>query len=196
MRVIVAIGLALVLSMSGLAQTTATAVYQDGATILDNAGNLLVVDPGRSTSGVTITGLRHSFFAPKTRLTIVTRGATSPSASVEYDAAIRVIGVGTSAVYAIATVYVVSGTTVTTTQSLIAIKPTLPAGPAVSGFTSFNLASAVEARVGENDYISLITEPNRGPASTSMTTTTTARTVTVLHFSGSSFDTVSSATLP
>lgn len=196
MKVIAAIGLTLTLSMSGLAQTTATAVYQNGATVLDSAGNLLVVDQGRSTSGVTITGLRHSFFAPKTRITIVPRGATSPSASVEYDAAIRVIGVGTSAIYAIATVYTVSGTTVTTTQSLIAIKTTLPAGPALSGFTSFNLASAVEARVGENDYISLMTEPNRGPVPTSMTTTTTARTVTVLHFSGSSFDTASSATLP
>src|SRR6266478_12956 len=129
MRVIAAIGLALILSMSGMAQTTATAVYQDGATVLDSAGNVLVVDPGRSSSGVTITGLRHSFFAPKTRLTIVTRGATSPSASVEYDGAIRVIGVGASAIYAIATVYTVSGTTVSTTQSLIAIKSTLPAGP-------------------------------------------------------------------
>jgi hypothetical protein len=196
MKVVAAIGLALILSMSGLAQTTATAVYQDGSALLDNAGNLLVVDAGRSTSGVTITGLRHSFFAPKTRLTIVPKGATSPSASVEYDGAIRVIGVGTSAIYAIATAYTVSGTTVTTTQSLIAIKSTLPAGPGLSGFTSFNLASSVEPRVGENDYISLITEPNRVPVSMSTTTTTTARTVTVLHFSGGSFDTVSSATLP
>jgi hypothetical protein len=194
MRVIAAIVLALILSMSGLAQTTATAVYQDGAAILDSAGNLVVVDPGRSTSGVTVTGLRHSFFAPTTRITIVPRGATSESASVEYDGAIRVIGVGSSAIYAIATVYTVSGSTVTTTQSLIAIKSTLPAGPSVSGFTSFNLASSVEARIGENDYISLITEPNRQPASTS--TTTTERTVTVVHFNGSSFETVSSATLP
>jgi len=196
MRVIAAIGLVLILSMSGLAQTTATTVYQEGAAILDSAGNLLVADPGRSTSGVTITGLRHSFFAPKTRLTILPKGATSPSASVEYDAAIRVIGVGTSAIYAIATVSTVSGTTVTTTQNLIAIKSTLPAGPGIAGFASFNLASPVEARVGENDYISLLTEPNRVPVPTSTTTPTTARTVTVLHFNGSSFDTVSSATLP
>ena len=34
MRVIAAIGLVLILSMSGLAQTTATTVYQEGAAIL------------------------------------------------------------------------------------------------------------------------------------------------------------------
>src|SRR5580765_1780907 len=118
MRVIVAIGLALLLSVSGFAQT-ATIVYQGSNSVLDTSGNLFVFDSGRNTTGVTITSLRHSFFAPKTRITVQRPGSSGNIQTVEYDGDIRVIGVGTSAVYAIATAYSVSGTTLTTTQSLI-----------------------------------------------------------------------------
>jgi hypothetical protein len=190
MRVIVAIGLALLLSLSGFAQT-ATVVYQGSNSVLDTSGNLFVFDSGRNTTGVTITGLRHSFFAPKTRITVQRPGSSGNIQTVEYDGDIRVIGVGTSAVYAIATAYSVSGTTLTTTQSLIAIRSTLPAGSALTGFASLSLASPVEARVGPSDYISLITLPDRSSASAP-----TARTARVVHFNGSSFDVTSSATLP
>src|SRR5258708_7079182 len=134
MRVMMTIGLALVISASGWAQTTttsttATAVYQEGNMVVDGSGNLAVFDFGRSTTGVTITGQRHSFYAPKTRVTVQRPGTTGNTQTVEYDAALQVIGVGSTAVYAIATVSTVSGTTLTTTQSLIAINlsQTLPA---------------------------------------------------------------------
>src|SRR5207248_8628339 len=100
--------------------TTAIPFYQEGSTVLDGAGNLVVFDAGRSTTGVTVTGLRHSFFAPQTRLTVQRPGTTGNIQTATYDAAIRVIGVGNSAIYAVATVYTVAGTTLTTTQSLIA----------------------------------------------------------------------------
>jgi hypothetical protein len=142
-----AFGLMLLLSMSGLAQsTTATAVYQDGSAFLDSSGNLIVIDNGRSTTGVTITGQRHSFFAPKTRITILAKGATAPSTPIEYDGSVQVIGAGSSAIYAIATIYTVTGTTLTTSQNLIAIRSPLPAGPALTGFPSFSLTGPVEAR--------------------------------------------------
>ena len=139
----------------------------------------------------TITGLRHSFYAPKTRVTVQRPGATENIQTVEYDGALQVIGVGDAAIYAIATVYTVSGTSVTTTQNLIAIRSTLPEGPFFSGFPSFSLASPVETRVGPSDYISLITGPDRTSTSTS-----TARTAQVLHFNGTSFDSISSGVLP
>jgi hypothetical protein len=113
--------------------------------------------------------------------------------TVTYNARIEVLGTGTSAIFAIATTYTVSGTTVTTGQSLIAIKggQTLPA--ALSGFPTLALTSPVQAKVGSNDYISLITET--APAAGS-TTTTPTRTAQVVHFNGSSFDVTSSGTLP
>ena len=191
MRVIAALGLALMLTVSGLAQTTTSSTYFDGGSVVDSAGNLYVFDYGRSTTGVTITGLRHSFYAPKTRIT-VQRAGTGNTQTVEYDGSLRVIGVGNGAVYAVATAFTVSGTTLTTADSLIAIKSTLPAGPALSGFASFSLTSGIDARVGPSDYISLVTEPDRSPSST----TTTARTAKVLHFNGTAFEVVSSGTLP
>ena len=187
MRVMTAFGLVLLLSMSGLAQsTTATAVYQEGSSFLDNSGNLIVIDNGRSTTGVTITGQRHSFFAPKTRISIVQKGGTGPSTTVEYTGSVQVIGAGSSAIYAIATTYTVSGTTLTTAQTLIAIRSSLPAGPALSGFPNSPLTGPVEARAGQSDdFIWLI---SRSSAS--------ARTATVLHFTGSGFESTSSGTLP
>jgi hypothetical protein len=186
MRILAALGLTLLLSLSGLAQsTTATAVYQEGNAILDSSGNLFVVSPGRSTTGVTITGLRRSFYAPMTRVTVVPKGATSGT-TVEYNGSIQVISVGPSAIYAIGTTYTISGSTVTTSQSLIALRPSLPAGPALTGFPSFALTSLVEARGGSSDFISLITETsNSGP-----------RTATVVQFAGGAFGQVSSSTLP
>src|SRR5262245_5382811 len=145
MRVIVAISLALVLSLSGLAQGISGPVGDRGGnSILDASGNLFVFDFSRSTTGVTITGLRQSFYAPKTEVTVQKPGTTGNIQTVEYDASLQVIGTSNSAVYAIATVYAVSGTTLSATQSLIAIKSTLPAGPALSGFASLSLPSAVE----------------------------------------------------
>ncbi len=185
MRIILTIGIALILSTSGWAQMTpAMPIYQGGSTFLDSAGNLAVFDFERSTTGVTITGLRHSFYAPQTRVTVQHPGTTGNIQTVTYDANLRVIGAGESAIYAIATVYTVSGTTLTTTQGLIAIKPgqTLPA--ALSGFPSLALTSAVEARVGPSDYIVLLSR------------TTTTRTAQVVHFNGTSFDTTSTGTLP
>jgi hypothetical protein len=185
MRVLAAICVALLLALSGFAQTTtttATAVYQEGNTFLDSSGNLFVLDPGRSTTGVTITGLRHSFYAPKTRITVIPKGGSATT--VEYDGSIQVIGAG-SALYAIAETYTVSGTTLTTAASLIAIRAPLPAGPALTGFPNQALTSPVGARVGPSDLISLISQPSGS-----------SRTATVWQFTGTAFLQVSSGTLP
>src|SRR5262245_18313681 len=122
MRFVMMIGLAAILSVSGLAQTTTTEFYEDGNSILDSSGNLFVFDFGRSTTGVTVTGLRLTFYAPKTRVTVQRPGTTGNIQTIEYDAALHVIGVSDGTVFAIATVYTVSGTTLTASQSLIAIR--------------------------------------------------------------------------
>src|SRR5262249_1366783 len=112
MRVIAAMGFLLLLSVSGLAQTTtASAASAEGVSVLDNSGNLYVFDYGRSATAVTVTGLRRSFFAPKTRVTVQRPGSSGNTQTVEFDGEIRVVGAG-SAVFAIATVFNISGTTV------------------------------------------------------------------------------------
>jgi hypothetical protein len=187
MRVMMTIGLALLFAVSGLAQgtatTTATAVFQERSIFVTGSGNLVVFDTGRSTTGVTITGQRHSFYTPMTQITIQGKSSTQ---TVQYNGSLQVIGMGT-AIYAIATTYAVSSTNaLTTTQSLIAIDPTqsLPKGPALS-FPSFALTSPVDASVGPNDFISLVSDPDN-----------TARTATVVQFGGGIFTTFSSDKLP
>ena len=119
MRLMAAICLALLLSVSGFAQTTTTtAVFGEGNALLDSSGNLIVIDQGRSTTGVTITGLRHSFYMPLTRITVIPKGSSSAT-TVEYNGSVQVIGVGSSAIYAVATTYTVSGTTLTTASTTV-----------------------------------------------------------------------------
>jgi hypothetical protein len=192
MKVLTTIGLVLMMSVSGWAQTAAPVFRGVGNAVVDNAGDLVVFDSGRRSSGVTLTGLPRSFFLPETRITSQLPGSGNPQ-TVTYNAGIQVLGTGTSAIYAIASAYTVSGTTVTTTRTLIAIKAgqTLPAD--LSGFASFALTSAAEARVGPSDYIVLVSE-TAPPAGS--TTTTPVRTAQVLHFNGTSFDVTSSTTLP
>jgi hypothetical protein len=120
-------------------------------------------------------------------VTVQPQGSSGNTRTVEFDGEIRVIGAG-PAVFAIATVFNISGTTVTTTQSLIAIQPTLPAGPAVLGFPSVSLTSPIEAKVTLSDYISLVAVPDRSSNS--------PRAARVVHFNGNSFDVVSTGTLP
>ncbi len=96
-------------------------------------------------------------------------------------------------IYALATVFTVSGTTLTSTESLIAIKPGQSLPAALSGFPSLALTPPVEARVGASDYIALVTVTAATPSSGS---TTTTRTASVVHFNGASFDLISSGTLP
>jgi hypothetical protein len=192
MKVLTTIGLVLVMAMSGLAQV-AEPPFRGGDAVVDSAGNLIVFDSGRSTTGVTITGLRRSFYAPQTRITIQRPGTTGNIQTVTYDAGIQVIGVGSSAIYAIATVYTVSGTTLATAQSLIAIKSGQPLPAALSSFASLALTSPTETRLGASDYIALMTES--APAAGS-STTTPVRVAQVVHFNGNSFDVTSSGTLP
>jgi hypothetical protein len=192
MKVLTTIGLVLVMAMSGLAQV-AEQPFRGGAAVVDSAGNLIVFDSGRSTTGVTITGLRRSFYAPQTRITIQRPGTTGNIQTVTYDAGIQVIGAGSSAIYAIATVYTVSGTTLATAQSLIAIKSGQPLPAALSSFASLALTSPTETRLGASDYIALMTES--APAAGS-STTTPVRVAQVVHFNGNSFDVTSSGTLP
>ncbi|PYS02399.1 MAG: hypothetical protein DMG16_09490 [Acidobacteria bacterium] len=62
----------------------------------------------------------------------------------------------------------------------------LPAS--LSGFASFALTSPAVAKVGPSDYIALVTQDR--------TSTTASRTATVVHFNGTSFDSMSSGILP
>ena len=190
MKRILILGLALLLPIGASAQTTTALVYREGGAVVDSAGNLVVIEEGRSATGVTVTGMRHSFYA---RVTVQHPESSGNTQTVSYDADVRVIGAGDSAIYAIATVYTVSASTVTAASSLIAIKAGQSLPAALSGFPTLALTSDVDARVGPSDYIALVTEP----ASQSTTATTaTTRTATVVHFNGTSFETVSSGTLP
>src|SRR5438874_4308161 len=123
MRTILILTCVVLMSMNAGAQTT-TQVFQNGPGVLDNAGNLVIFDPGRSTTSVAINNGR-SFYSPETRIIVQHPGSTGNIQTVIYGAEIRVIGVGTAAIYALATVYTVSGTTITSTESLIAIKANL-----------------------------------------------------------------------
>jgi hypothetical protein len=193
MKLLTTIGLILLVSVGAWAQVGVPVFRGAGNAVLDSAGNLVVLDPAQSTTGVTLTGFRRTFYPPETRITIQNPGTSGNVQTVTYNAGIQVIGNGTSAIFAIATTYTVSGTTVTTGQSLIAIKAGQPLPAALSGFPSLALTSPVETRVGSNDYIALITET--APAAGS-TTTTPTRTAQVVHFNGGSFDVTSSGTLP
>ena len=163
MKVLTTIGSVLLMSMTGLAQNPgfpqgpAVPPFRGSNSVVDNAGNLVVFDVGRSTTGVTVTGLQHSFFTPQTRVT-VQRPGTGNVQTVTYDAALQVIGVGSSAIYAIATVYTVSGTTVSSTESLIAIKAGQTLPPAISGFPSYALTARTQAKGDSSDYIALVTQ--------------------------------------
>jgi len=50
------------------------------------------------------------------------------------------------------------------------------------------MTSSPAAKLGPSDYIALVTQDR--------TSTTTSRTATVVHFNGTSFDSISSGTLP
>jgi len=195
MKLITTICLVLLVTMSGWAQMPVGTPLgsRGGNTVVDGGGALVVFDFLRSSTGVTVTGLRHSFYAPQTRVTIQSPGTTGNVQTVTYDGEIRVIGTGTGVIYAIATVFTVSGTTVTSTESLIAIKPGQSLPAALSGFPSLALTSPVEARVGASDYIALVTVT---AATSSSGSTTRTRTASVVHFNGASFDVISSGTLP
>src|SRR5262249_76800 len=127
-------------------------------------------------------------------ITIQRPGTTGNIQTVTYaNTSIQPIGAGSSAIYAIATTYTISGTTVTTTQSLIAIKAGQSLPAAISGFPSFALTSPTEARLGSSEYIALV--PATAGNSTS-STPTVVRPPKVVHFNGNSFDVTSSGTLP
>jgi len=174
---------------------TSTEIFQNGPGVLDGAGNLVIFDPGRSTTGATITDARRSFYPPKTRITVQHPGSSANLQTVTYDADVRVVGVGATAIYALVTVYTGSGTTLTSTQSLIAIKANQALPAALSGFPTMVLTGNLDARVGPSDYIALVSEPER-PRPPAVTTTTAARTAQVVHFNGTSFETTSTGTLP
>ncbi len=192
MKLMTTIGLVLLVSMSSWAQMPVGIPLgsRGGNVVVDGGGALVVFDSLRSSTGVTVTGLRHSFYAPQTRVTIQSPGTTGNVQTVTYDGEIRVIGTGTGVIYVIATVFTVSGTTLTSTESLIAIKPGQSLPAALSGFPSLALTSPVEARVGASDYIALVT------VTASSDSTTATRTARVVHFNGASFDVISSGTLP
>jgi hypothetical protein len=196
MKVLTTIGFVLLMSMTGLAQNPGfpqgpgVLPFRGGNSIVDGTGNLLVIDLGRSPTGVTVTGQQRSFFPPQTQLTVQHPGTTGNVQTVTYPAALQIVGVGPSAIYAIATVYIVSGTTVSSTESLIAIRPGQPLPGTLSGFPSSTLAPRTEVKGDSSDYIALVTHT----ASTS--TTPATRTSSVVHFNGTSFDVISSGTLP
>jgi len=82
MRLIMLIGFTLIVSVTGLAQAPTSEFYEDGTSILDSSGNLFVFDFGRSTTGATVTGLRHTFYAPNTRVTVQRPGTRHPNGRV------------------------------------------------------------------------------------------------------------------
>src|SRR5437868_14197723 len=101
MKVLTTIGLVLLTVMTGFAQSPGFAQglgpvpSRPGNSVVDSAGNLVVFDVGRSTTGVSVTGLQHSFYPRQTTITVQRPGTTGNVQTVTYDnTGIQVIGVG------------------------------------------------------------------------------------------------------
>ncbi len=161
--------------MAAFGQTTTTTtstpvtVYDQSYRVIDTFGNLIVFDSGYTVTASTTTGRRSApVRTPMTQITIV-RPTGAPQ-TVAYAASFVVLGVGTKAVYAIAT---------TTSNTLIALNPQVALPAAVTGFTDLALpASQFNVEMGQPDELSILT------AATRSGTTTTPRTVKVVRFDG------------
>jgi hypothetical protein len=202
MRLLMTLMFVLLVSAAAFAQTTTT-VYEQSYRVIDSVGNLVVFDFGYSTTATTTTtttttgrGVRTPR-DPMTRITVI-RPTGAPETR-EYAASFYVVGVGTRAVYAVASTTTTSGTTTTVDSKLVALNPQVSLPATLAAFTSTALPTTrFNVDMGQPDVISILTEAIRSSTTTGTTTTTTTspRTVKVVKFNGTSFDNVSSATLP
>jgi len=199
MRLLMTLIFVLLVSAAAFAQTTTT-VYEQSYRVIDTNGNLVVFDFGYSTTTSTTTTTGRGVRTPRdpiTRITIV-RPTGAPETK-EYAASFYVVGVGNRAVYAVASTTSTSGTTTTVDSKLVALNPQISLPATLAAFTSTALPTTrFNVDMGQPDVISILTEAIRTSTTTSTTTTTTVspRTVKVVKFNGTSFDTVSTATLP
>src|SRR5262249_53886671 len=109
----------------------------------------------------------------------------------EYTGSFTFVGVGAKAVYAIATTTSTSGTTTTTSNRLVALNPQVSLPATTGAFSGTALPTTrFDVDMGQPDTISILTEAVR------TSTAVTPRTVKVVKFNGTTFDTVSTATLP
>ncbi len=201
MRLFMSLTLILVTALGAFAQTTTTTtatstVYDRSYRVLDPVGNLVVFDFGYSYSSTTSLRLLRTPRDPMTRITIV-RPAGAPETR-EYAASFTFVGVGSRAVYAIANTTTTSGTTTTTSSRLVALNPQVSLPATVAAFNGLTLPTTrFDVDMGQPDIISILTEAVRTSTTSGSTTTTTTtpRTVKVVKFNGTTFDTVSTATL-
>jgi hypothetical protein len=195
MRLFVTLSLVLILSTVAFGQTTTTTtttpttVYESSYRVIDTFGNLVVFDSGFTYTPSTTTGHRdNQSKSPVTQITIVR--PTGAPVTQQFAGSFVVLGVGTHGVYAIAT---------TTASYLVAINPQVGLPTAVTGFTNLTLPTTrFDVDMGQPDTLSILTDPLTTSTTTGTTTTrtTTPRTVKVVKFDGTNFNTVSTATLP
>jgi hypothetical protein len=196
MRVLTAAAMALFLSTAAMAQTTTTTtptlpttVYEQSVSLIDAAGNLVVIDSGVYLQSTTVT-LRNGSTrsgvsrSPKTRITVVRPSKTE---TMEYDGRIDVFAVGQKALYAVIDTVTEGSTSSdrTYTRSLVAL-PTASALPAaVGGFPSSAVNPYASLRSTGQDVFTLVDPPG-----------TSARTGQVIAFNGTAFAVTTSASLP
>ncbi|HYR90120.1 MAG TPA: hypothetical protein VE422_38970 [Terriglobia bacterium] len=196
MRITTAILLCLSFATAGWSQTAITqTVYRESTNIVDNSGNLLVIDSGFTYTATATTATPSGFFprgargTPHTRLTLI-HSAGSPQ-SIDFDGNFELLGAGTQAIYAVVTTLTTTTTGTTSVQKLIAIvgNQALPAN--VSGFPSFAVTAPSNVRLGGADTLSVITHATRATG----TTAATPRQAQLVRFNGT-FSVLNSGALP
>lgn len=197
MRVLTAAAMALFLSTAAMAQTTTTTasptlpttVYEQSMSLIDGAGNLVVIDSGAYLQSTTVTLRNGSARAgvsrsPKTRITVVRPSKTE---TMEYDGRIEVFAVGQKALYAVIDTVTegTSGSDRTYARSLVALPTASSLPAAVGGFPNVSVNPYAALRSTGQDVFTLVDPPG-----------TSARTGQVIAFNGTAFAVTTSASLP
>jgi len=196
MRITTAILLCLLFAIAGWSQTATTqTVYRESTNIVDDSGNLLVIDTGFTYTATVTTATPSGFFprgargTPHTRL-ILMHTAGAPQ-TLEFDGGFELVGVGTQAICAVVTTLTTTTSGTTSAQRLIAIvgNQALPAN--VSGFPGLAVTSS-HVRLGGGDTLSIITPAIHATG----TTAATPRQAQIVRFNGTTFAVLNSGPLP
>jgi hypothetical protein len=194
MRILSAAVLALVLSTFAGAQTATTptlptTIYEHSISLVDAAGNLVVIDHGAYLQSTTITSRNGSTRqgvsrSPKTRIVVVRQATTEV---MEYDGRIEVFAIGQKALYAVIDTVAegAAGSPPTVTRSLVALVTSAVLPAAVGGFPSMSVNPHAALRTAGQDTFTLVDPPSASP-----------RTGQVVGFNGAAFAVTSAASLP
>lgn len=173
----------------GLASSTPRTgtFYESSVSLVDNSGNLVVVDEGFTVTAVATTTTTSSFVrtrtvrTPSTRITVIRAGGVTNT--VEYATDIDVIGAGTKAVYAF-----IDGDT---SRTLVAILTDQSLPSSATSFPSLTLTDNADVRRTSADTFAVV-DPPAQPSSSG----TTTRTAKIVSFNGTAFVVGNQANIP